>query len=54
VRTGIHSTFRFCDSGSSTATSDPPDNLWWSGPLRILANHFDGAPRHNIELRQHH
>ncbi len=51
--TGIHSTFRFYDSWivNNNVGSTGPNLSVESGPLRILANHFDGAPRHNIELR---
>lgn len=50
---GIYQTYRWVDSwltdnnvGSKGANLSLED-----GPLRILGNHLNGAPRHNIELR---
>jgi hypothetical protein len=51
--TGIHTTYRFYDSWivNNNVGSTGPNLSVESGPLRILANHLDGSPRHNIELR---
>lgn len=51
--TGIHTTYRFYDSWivNNNVGSTGPNLSVESGPVRILANHFDGAPRHNIEMR---
>lgn len=51
--TGIHTTYRFYDSWivNNNVGSSGPNLSLEAGPLRILANHLDGSPRHNIELR---
>ncbi len=51
--TGIHTTHRFYDSWivNNNVGSTGPNLSVEGGPVRILANHFDGSPRHNIELR---
>ncbi|OLP01721.1 hypothetical protein BVU76_13470 [Mycolicibacterium porcinum] len=50
---GIYTTYRFFDSWivNNNIGSTGPNLSIESGPLRILANHLDGAPQHNIELR---
>ena len=50
---GIYTTHRFYDSWivNNNVGSTGPNLSVESGPVRILANHFDGAPRHNIEMR---
>lgn len=50
---GIHTTHRFYDSWivNNNVGSTGPNLSVEGGPLRILANHFDGSPRHNIEMR---
>lgn len=50
---GIHTTYRFYDSWivNNNVGSTGPNLSVESGPLRIIANHLNGAPRHNIELR---
>lgn len=51
--TGIYTTYRFYDSWivNNNIGSTGPNLSVESGPLRILANHLNGAPRHNVELR---
>ena len=51
--TGIHTTYRFYDSWivNNNVGSSGPNLSVEAGPVRILANHLDGSPRHNIELR---
>ncbi|MBI3225075.1 MAG: hypothetical protein HYZ39_08455 [Mycolicibacterium cosmeticum] len=51
--TGIHTTYRFYDSWivNNNVGSTGPNLSVEAGPVRILANHLDGSPRHNIELR---
>lgn len=50
---GIHTTYRFYDSWivNNNVGSTGPNLSVESGPLRIIANHLNGAPQHNIELR---
>jgi hypothetical protein len=50
---GIHTTYQFYDSWivNNNIGSTGPNLSVESGPLRILANHLNGAPVHNIELR---
>lgn len=50
---GIHTTYRFYDSWivNNNIGSTGPNLSVEAGPVRILANHLDGAPQHNIELR---
>jgi Pectate lyase superfamily protein len=51
--TGIHTTYRFYDSWivNNNVGSEGPNLSLESGPVRVLANHLNGSPRHNIELR---
>jgi Pectate lyase superfamily protein len=51
--TGIHTTYRFFDSWivNNNIGSTGPNMSVESGPVRILANHLNGTPRYNIELR---
>ena len=51
--TGIHTTYRFYDSWivNNNVGSTGPNLSVESGPVRILANHLNGSPRYNIELR---
>ncbi len=51
--TGIHTTYQFYDSwiANNNVGSTGPNISVESGPVRILANHLNGAPRHNLELR---
>lgn len=51
--TGIHTTYRFFDSWivNNNIGSTGPNLSVEGGPVRILANHLNGTPRHNIELR---
>jgi Pectate lyase superfamily protein len=51
--TGVHTTYRFYDSGivNNNIGSTGPNLSVESGPVRILANHLNGSPRFNIELR---
>lgn len=50
---GIHTTHHFYDSWivNNNVGSTGPNLSVESGPLRILANHLNGTPTHNIELR---
>ncbi|HTY28253.1 MAG TPA: hypothetical protein VMD51_08930, partial [Mycobacterium sp.] len=50
---GIHSTHHFYDSWivNNNIGSTGPNLSVESGPLRIIANHLDGSPTRNIELR---
>jgi len=50
---GIHTTYRFYDSWivNNNVGSTGPNLSVESGPVRVLANHLNGAPRFNIELR---
>ncbi|OMB94334.1 hypothetical protein A5733_14235 [Mycobacterium sp. NS-7484] len=50
---GIHTTYRFYDSWivNNNIGSTGPNLSIEAGPVRIIANHLDGAPQHNIELR---
>ncbi|PEG62321.1 hypothetical protein CQY21_00365 [Mycolicibacterium boenickei] len=50
---GIYTTYRFFDSWivNNNIGSTGPNLSIEAGPVRILANHLDGAPQHNIELR---
>ncbi|MGV0782159.1 glycosyl hydrolase family 28-related protein [Mycolicibacterium sp. XJ775] len=50
---GIFTTYRFYDSWivNNNIGSTGPNLSVEAGPVRILANHLDGAPQHNIELR---
>lgn len=50
---GIYTTFRFFDSWivNNNIGSTGPNLSIEAGPVRILANHLDGAPQNNIELR---
>lgn len=50
---GIYSTYRFYDSWivNNNIGSTGPNLSVEAGPLRILANHLNGAPQNNIELR---
>jgi len=51
--TGVHTTYRFYDSWivNNNIGSTGPNLSVESGPVRILANHLNGSPRFNIELR---
>ena len=51
--TGVHTTYRFYDSWivNNNIGSSGPNLSVESGPVRILANHLNGSPRFNIELR---
>lgn len=53
VGTGVHTTYRFYDSWivNNNIGSSGPNLSVESGPVRILANHLNGSPRYNIELR---
>ncbi|BDY27643.1 glycosyl hydrolase family 28-related protein [Mycolicibacterium mageritense] len=50
---GIHTSYRFFDSWivNNNIGSTRPNLSIEAGPLRILANHLNGSPQHNIELR---
>ncbi|OMC38856.1 hypothetical protein A5740_02020 [Mycobacterium sp. GA-1841] len=50
---GIRTTYRFYDSWivNNNIGSTGPNLSLEAGPLRIIANHLNGAPQHNIELR---
>ncbi|MFV8053743.1 glycosyl hydrolase family 28-related protein [Mycobacterium sp. 48b] len=50
---GIYTTYRFFDSWivNNNIGSTGPNLSIEAGPVRILANHLDGAPKNNIELR---
>lgn len=50
---GIFTTYRFYDSWivNNNVGSTGPNLSVEAGPVRILANHLDGAPQNNIELR---
>ncbi|NOP95907.1 glycosyl hydrolase family 28-related protein [Mycolicibacterium sp.] len=50
---GIYTTHRFFDSWivNNNIGSTGPNLSIEAGPVRILANHLDGSPEHNIELR---
>ena len=50
---GIHTTHHFYDSWivNNNVGSTGPNVSVESGPLRIIANHLNGSPTHNIELR---
>jgi len=50
---GIHTTHRFFDSWivNNNVGSTGPNVSVESGPLRIIANHLNGTPTYNIELR---
>lgn len=50
---GIYTTYRFYDSWivNNNVGSTRPNLSVESGPVRILANHLNGAPENNIELR---
>jgi hypothetical protein len=50
---GIHTTYRFYDSWivNNNVGSTGPNISVESGPLRIIANHLNGSPQHNIALR---
>lgn len=50
---GIYTTYRFFDSWivNNNIGSTGPNLSIEAGPVRILANHLDGAPQNNIELR---
>ncbi|WP_165612939.1 glycosyl hydrolase family 28-related protein [Mycolicibacterium peregrinum] len=50
---GIHTTYRFYDSWivNNNIGSTGPNLSIEAGPVRILANHLNGAPQNNIELR---
>lgn len=50
---GIYTTHRFFDSWivNNNVGSTGPNLSIESGPVRIIANHLDGTPQHNIELR---
>ncbi|CRZ16108.1 glycosyl hydrolase family 28-related protein [Mycolicibacterium neworleansense] len=50
---GIHTTYRFYDSWivNNNIGSTGPNLSIEAGPVRVLANHLNGAPQHNIELR---
>ncbi len=50
---GIYTTHHFYDSWivNNNVGSTGPNLSVESGPLRIIANHLDGSPTHNIELR---
>lgn len=50
---GIHTSYRFFDSWivNNNIGSTRPNLSLEAGPLRILANHLNGSPQHNIELR---
>ncbi|WP_167096955.1 glycosyl hydrolase family 28-related protein [Mycobacterium sp. DL592] len=50
---GIHTTHHFYDSWivNNNVGSTGPNLSVESGPLRIIANHLNGTPTHNIELR---
>lgn len=50
---GIYTTYRFYDSWvvNNNIGSTGPNLSIEAGPVRILANHLNGAPQHNIELR---
>jgi hypothetical protein len=51
--TGIHTTHLFYDSWivNNNVGSTGPNLSIESGPVRVLANHLNGSPRYNIELR---
>ena len=50
---GIYTTYRFYDSWivNNNIGSSGPNLSIESGPVRIIANHLDGEPSNNIELR---
>jgi len=50
---GIYTTYRFYDSWivNNNIGSRGPNLSIESGPVRIIANHLDGEPSNNIELR---
>lgn len=50
---GIYTTYRFYDSWivNNNIGSTGPNLSIEAGPVRVLANHLDGEPQHNIELR---
>ncbi|WKG04781.1 glycosyl hydrolase family 28-related protein [Mycolicibacterium sp. HK-90] len=50
---GVFTTYRFYDSWivNNNIGSTGPNLSVEAGPVRIIANHLDGAPQHNIELR---
>lgn len=50
---GIYTTYRFFDSWivNNNIGSTGPNLSIEAGPVRVLANHLDGAPQNNIELR---
>ncbi|MCV7284733.1 right-handed parallel beta-helix repeat-containing protein [Mycolicibacterium wolinskyi] len=50
---GVYTTYRFYDSWivNNNVGSTRPNLSVESGPVRILANHLNGAPENNIELR---
>lgn len=50
---GIYTTHHFYDSWivNNNVGSTGPNLSVESGPLRIIANHLNGSPTHNIELR---
>lgn len=50
---GIHTTHHFYDSWivNNNVGSTGPNLSVESGPLRIIGNHLNGTPTHNIELR---
>lgn len=50
---GVYTTYRFYDSWivNNNIGSTGPNLSIEAGPVRVLANHLDGEPEHNIELR---
>ncbi|WP_165618087.1 right-handed parallel beta-helix repeat-containing protein [Mycolicibacterium porcinum] len=50
---GIYTTYRFYDSWivNNNIGSTGPNLSIEAGPVRVLANHLDGEPQHNIQLR---
>lgn len=50
---GIYTTYRFYDSWivNNNIGSTGPNLSIEAGPVRVLANHLDGEPQNNIELR---
>jgi len=50
---GIYTTYQFYDSWivNNNIGSTGPNLSIESGPVRIIANHLNGAPQNNIELR---
>ncbi|MGV0813600.1 glycosyl hydrolase family 28-related protein [Mycolicibacterium boenickei] len=50
---GIHTTYRFYDSWivNNNIGSTGPNLSIEAGPVRIIANHLNGSPQNNIELR---